>query len=55
VNVLEPEGAVVFKPEGAVVLEPEKSNLSEADDELPPSRTGGSADPWHGLDDFEEG
>jgi hypothetical protein len=45
VNDLEPEKSGSIEPEDASVVEP--------DDELPPSRSGGSADPWHGLDDFE--
>lgn len=34
------------------ILEPE--DVIEPDDELPPERSQGQSDPWHGLDDFEE-
>jgi hypothetical protein len=54
VNDSEQKDEPILEPDNAQVLEPDNAQVLEPDDEFPPSRSGGSADPWHGLDDFED-
>jgi hypothetical protein len=40
--------------EDQVPVQPLEPGNQPDEDELPPNRSAGTADPWHALDDFEE-